>query len=96
MEEIQEEAQEVCYAVYEADTGNLVSTGTEVADPLPEGLAVKEIPAQGQAGEQWNTKKLAFVKPEPPPPPPAAAPEPRREVRPGRPSGGEYPRTHRP
>ena len=47
-------------AVYDVKTGSLLSWGTEVADPLPAGCAVKEIPAPPhlemflRAGPWWR------------------------------------------
>ncbi len=65
------------YAVYHAASGELVSYGTDVADPLPEGLAVREIGEQPPGrSEMWDTEQIAYV-PRPPLPDelPSAPPE---------------------
>lgn len=54
------------FAVYEAGTGRLRSTGTVLADPLPEGLAAKEFAARPD-GMDWNTETLDFDIPRPVP-----------------------------
>ena len=56
------------YAVYETDTGRLRSTGTVVADPLPEGLGVRQYAARPE-GFDWNTETLEFDIPRTVPPP---------------------------
>ena len=53
------------FAVYEKATGELRSTGTVIADTLPEDLDVLPLPGD-PAGLVWNPQALAF---EPPPPP---------------------------
>lgn len=50
------------YAVYETDTGRLRSSGSVVADPLPEGLSAKVIPAR-TSGMDWNPETLDFDVP---------------------------------
>lgn len=40
--------------VYEEATGRLVSHGTVITDPLPDGLALLETPAQMTDVEQWD------------------------------------------
>lgn len=54
------------FAVYETGTGRLRSTGTVVADPLPDGLAVKEF-AERIEGMGWNPETLEFDIPIPAP-----------------------------
>lgn len=49
------------YAVFESGSGELVSTGTEVARPLPAGLAVSEIAGPPRPGERWDSATRAFV-----------------------------------
>src|SRR6476659_9721483 len=46
-------------AIYELATGKLVSSGTIVADPLPDGLAAKELPGD-PAGQVWDEVALEF------------------------------------
>ena len=41
------------YSIYDEKTGHLVSVGTELADPLPEGLAVLETEEKPQG--PWDT-----------------------------------------
>jgi hypothetical protein len=53
------------FAVYRLADGELVSTGTVIADPLPEGLAAKEIDGD-PAGLVWNAAALQFEAPPPP------------------------------
>lgn len=53
------------YAVYETATGRLRSTGTVLADPLPEGLAAKEYPDGRPDGFSWNPETLDFDVPIP-------------------------------
>jgi hypothetical protein len=48
------------YAVYDVANGRLVSTGDVVADPLPAGLAKKEIGRQMAANEEWDATALAY------------------------------------
>lgn len=52
------------YAVYREADGELVSTGTVVADPLPDGLVAK--PLDTEPAGVWDAQALAFG-PEPPP-----------------------------
>lgn len=47
-------------AVYRLATGELVSTGTSVADPLPDGLAVTALGDSLPSGD-WDCIALAFV-----------------------------------
>lgn len=47
------------YAIYSVATGALVSTGTVIADPLPEGLGIIELGALPPFGE-WNPATHAF------------------------------------
>lgn len=50
------------YAIYEQETGKLVSVGTEVADPLPAGLAA--VPVDGpENGRPWDGSSLSFAAP---------------------------------
>lgn len=54
------------YAVIRKDTGEAVSFGTEVADPLPNGFIAVEIDHQPGEGERWDPKERAVVPaPEP-------------------------------
>lgn len=55
------------YAVYVAKTGQLRSTGTMVANPLPKGLAVKEFAERPQRMD-WNITTKDFDIPRPVPP----------------------------
>lgn len=54
------------FAVYETGTGRLRSTGTVLADPLPEGLAAKEFAVRPE-GMDWNPVTLDFDIPIPTP-----------------------------
>ena len=54
------------FAVYETVTGRLRSSGSVVADPLPEGLALKKF-AERPTGFDWNEKTLDFDVPVPSP-----------------------------
>ena len=47
------------FAVYEADTGRLRSTGTVLADPLPEGLEARGYEARPE-GMDWNPETRDF------------------------------------
>ena len=49
------------FAVYEQATGRLVSTGDTVADPLPAGLAVKQIAKQPDQDDRWDEATLGLV-----------------------------------
>ena len=52
------------YAVYESATGRLVSTASDpslIANPLPSGLGVKEVPEPG-ARAAWDEQALVFVE----------------------------------
>lgn len=50
---------ETWHAVYRLSDGALVSVGTVVADPLPDGLAA--VPVDGPPGERtWDGATLAF------------------------------------
>lgn len=56
-------------AVYREDTGELVSVGTTVADPLPDGLAAVEVDGPQELRE-WDTTAHEFgPAPEPDPSP---------------------------
>lgn len=60
------------YAVYDKDSGQLISVGTSHVDPLPENLGVSEFETQGWyagAGWQWNAETLTMeeIIPEPDP-----------------------------
>jgi len=57
----------IWYAVFDEKDGRLVSQGTVIADPLPEGLAVVEIPEQNPEGFAWNPQTRAFDVPVKPP-----------------------------
>lgn len=46
-------------AIYKQATGELVSLGTVVADPLPAGLMAKDVGASRPSGV-WNAATLAF------------------------------------
>jgi hypothetical protein len=49
------------YAVYKSDSGELASTGTVVADPLPAGMASIALAAEPDPqAEQWNAITRAF------------------------------------
>lgn len=62
------------FAVYNAGTGAIVSTGTVLADPLPAGLTSTALDATGAAnlaaGGTWNTGTHTFDAPTPAPPTP--------------------------
>ena len=48
------------FAVYHDPNGELVSTGTVIADPLPPGLSKKQL--AGPPGDQvWDTGTLNFI-----------------------------------
>lgn len=52
------------FAVYESVTGRLVSTASHaslIADPLPAGLAVKEVADPGSRAS-WDEQALVFVE----------------------------------
>ena len=54
------------YAVYRTDSGELVSTGTVVADPLPDGLGLIALATESDhQNEQWNAITRSF-EPRPP------------------------------
>ena len=55
------------FAIYQTSDGTLISLATVVADPLPAGLAKKQVDPRS-AGVQWNRTLLDW-EPEPPPPP---------------------------
>ena len=55
------------FAVYEIATGTLRSTGSRIADPLPDGLANKEY-TDRPSGFDWNTETQDFDIPRPVPP----------------------------
>ncbi len=48
------------WAVYRLADGFLVSCGTEVADPLPAGLAMVAIPGPQPETELWHPEQLSF------------------------------------
>lgn len=50
----------IWYGIYEDKTGRLVSQGTVIADPLPEGLVAVEIAEQNPEGFAWNPETRAF------------------------------------
>lgn len=66
------------YLVYRESDGAAVSLGTEVADPLPEGLAICELGEELPRRIDWipATRTWALPDPEPEPAPMAAAVEP--------------------
>jgi hypothetical protein len=55
------------FAIYREADGTLVSLATVVADPLPAGLAKKQV-TQFTGGVQWDTATLDW-EPKPPLPP---------------------------
>lgn len=57
----------IWYAVFDEKTGRLVSQGSVLADPLPEGLTAVEIPEQNPEGLAWNVETRAFDIPIAPP-----------------------------
>lgn len=59
------------YAVFHANTGQLLSVGTVVADPLPDGLASVAVGESRPAGD-WDAQSHQFVQPTPEPPPTAS------------------------
>lgn len=50
-------------AIYEEETGRLVSVATEVADPVPQGLGVLECGEEMPKAAQWDAGQRAFVTP---------------------------------
>lgn len=53
------------YAVYDTDTGHLVSSGSSVAEELPKGLSVKRFPRlEGQPSLGWNPQTKDWDVPE--------------------------------
>lgn len=54
------------YAIYQNTTGDLVSLGTVIANPLPEGMASVEVGESQPIGE-WNPATHAFEAPPTPP-----------------------------
>lgn len=48
------------YAVYKADSGELVSTGSVVAEVLPAGLASVALASEPDGAQQWNPAARAF------------------------------------
>lgn len=60
------------FAVYEKESGNLVSVGTVLTDPMPEHLAVSEIGDREDANElhekyEWDSANRQFVEKPPAP-----------------------------
>lgn len=54
------------HAVYRTATGELVSVGTVLADPMPAGLSVLSLAGEPDAAtHEWDAALLAFV-PHPP------------------------------
>ena len=53
------------YAVYNTKDNSLFSTGSSVADPLPEGFAVLEVSEEDVRTKQWDPATLSFI-PRPP------------------------------
>ena len=51
------------YAVIDSATGEALSFGTTLADPLPAGTEAVAIDHQPGAGERWDAGKRAIVKP---------------------------------
>ena len=52
----------IWYAVYQSAGGVLVSVGTEVANPLPDGLASKELGESDTHPQgDWDTVNLVFT-----------------------------------
>lgn len=50
------------YAIYRTSDGVLISTGTVIADPLPDGLASVELgEAFDQSGKIWNPTTYTFA-----------------------------------
>ena len=49
-------------AIYRSDTGELVSVGTVVADPLPDGLSIVTLSEDRPTGD-WNPQTLTFDTP---------------------------------
>lgn len=50
------------YAIYNTATGALVSSGTVIANPLPDGLASVEC-GQSQPAGEWDAATLTFLEP---------------------------------
>lgn len=48
-------------AVYDEETGRLVSVATEVADPVPQGLAVLECGEEMPKARLWDEVQRQFV-----------------------------------
>lgn len=48
-------------ALYDTDTGRLVSVGQIVSDPLPAGLTAVTLPDRPQDSEMWDAPSRAFV-----------------------------------
>lgn len=55
------------YAVVDKKTGEALSFGTEVANPLPPEFVAVEIDHQPQAGEMWDPKQRKLVTAPPSP-----------------------------
>lgn len=51
---------ETWFAVYNKEDGTLVSVGTVLADPMPDGLAAIEIESRPTVPSFWNPKALRF------------------------------------
>lgn len=60
------------FGVYREDTGDLVSLGTVVADPLPAGFAVRDLGAARPdlATDEWDPATRAMKRRTRPPEPP--------------------------
>lgn len=61
------EGQFVWYAVYDTTTGDLLSLGTIVTDPLPEGVGQLELVSQPGSELVWDTITRTFVLRDPDP-----------------------------
>lgn len=60
-------SESIYYAVYLKSSGDLFSTGSILADPMPEHLAYRELTEteveQLQTGWAWNPKTLQIDEP---------------------------------
>lgn len=50
------------YAIFEQETGRLVSGCTEIQPSLPEGLSALVLRDAPQKNEMWDEKKLKYVR----------------------------------